>query len=61
MAGKYPFGSDLWHSGNKILWKFSIIYESGILGVKVFLLSRDHGHWSKTYYYKYVQNELTEM
>jgi hypothetical protein len=24
------------YSGNKILWKFSIIYESGILGVKVF-------------------------
>jgi hypothetical protein len=52
------------YSGKTILWKFSMIYESGIMCVKAFLLSRDYGHWSQTHYYKYkmyVQNELTEF
>ena len=43
---------DIW---NKILWKFSIIYENGILSVYVFQLLRDNGHWSQKYYNKYVQ------
>ena len=48
------------HSGNTILWKFSIIDENGILGGKVFPLLWDFGHWSQTHYYKYVENELNE-
>ena len=48
------------YSGNAILWKFSIIQESGILSVKVILLSRDYGHWSQAHVYKYIQNELIE-
>jgi hypothetical protein len=31
------------YSSKIILWKFSIIYESGILGVKAFPLSPDYG------------------
>ena len=68
--GKYPFWSYFCmynyiymqdqHSGNTILWKFSIIYENGILGVKVFPLLWDCGHWCQTHYYKYVENELNE-
>ena len=44
------------YSDNKILWKFSIIYESGILGIKV-LLSQDYGYWSQTRYYKYTHHK----
>jgi hypothetical protein len=36
---------------------FSIIYESGILGVKAFMLSQDYGYWSRTHYYKYVKKK----
>ena len=38
------------YSGNTILWQFAIMYESSIPGVKVFVLSRDCGHWSYTHY-----------
>ena len=45
-------------SSYKIMWKFSMIDENGILAVKVYLLWRDYGHGSQTHYYNYVQNEL---
>jgi hypothetical protein len=48
------------HSGNKVLWKFSIIYLSGILGGKGCLFSDDVSNGSETHYYKYVLSELTE-
>jgi hypothetical protein len=42
------------------LWKFSIIYLSGILGGKGCLFSDDVSNGSETHYYKYVLSELTE-
>ena len=48
------------YSGNKILWKFSIIYESAILGDLFFCYYHVDGHWSQNHYYKYMQNELRE-
>lgn len=48
------------YSGNKMIWKFSILYDSGIIDVYIFMLSWDYGHWGQTHYYKYIQNKLTK-
>ena len=34
-----------------------MIYENGLIGVNVFLLSQDYGHKGRKHYYRYVQNE----